>query len=82
MLCLICDLGFCLFDLKPANSIIVDGVLKLVDFDPRFAIYMDATLLGQMKRIRPLGACAGVRGFSLFLMILQWYFNLKKGQRS
>jgi len=78
MLCTISDLGFCLFDLKPNNSIIVDGVLKLIDFDPRFAIYMDGVLLTKMMRIRPLGACAAVRGFSLFLMILQWYFMLKK----
>lgn len=83
-LCAVSDLGLCLFDLKPGNAVMTPSGARLVDFDPRYTVFMDWRLLRTLQLLETAPssqatssaeACARCRGISLYLMILQFYFT-------
>jgi len=83
-LCAVSDLGLCLFDLKPTNAVMTPSGARLVDFDPRYTVFMDWRLLHTLQLLGTppseqaasyAEACARCRGISLYLMILQFYFT-------
>ena len=78
-LCTISDLGLCLFDLKPANAVVLPKeTLKLIDFDPDFSVFMEETIIKLLSEKDKNVGCARFRGVSLYLMILQWYYMVRQ----
>ena len=78
-LCTISDLGLCLFDLKPDNAVVLPNqTLKLIDFDPSFSVFMEDIMINLLTTGNKNVGCARFRGVSLYLMILQWYYMVRK----
>ena len=58
--------------------VLPNQTLKLIDFDPSFSVFMEDIMINLLTTGNKNVGCARFRGVSLYLMILQWYYMVRK----